>query len=686
MNTDMPARADGLLRLFLLVLVLLDLVFVQITGAASRAWLIPLFALTLLSPLLTRWMESKLYRFCWGLGLFAIFGMLLRDALDSGIAHLLEDGLLLAAYCQVHLLNNLNRRQKPDLLFFNSFLIPLVTSFFSQDLSYSLVFLLYAPVLIVSMQLASIVGSGCKPSEGRLRAGRLGAGLMLRVSKNGLRHAFITMLATAGIFLYWPRNFERQGLVQAYLERQHGQTLAEVDFSEEIKLGSVQNVLASNQIVMKVSLEQGNQAGVPTHWRGATFNDYASEEWTAVRHSRHRGPREMNERWTLRGGTRQFYQRGKRALPGESLRLVVELVSPRVTKLFHPLGTQTLRVHRPIVPESIHPLVDGTLRYSPGSQPVLRGKSFGYSIEVPWLTAQPGGNFAAKDAWKHAPFLHLPRRAGRKTVAELVDRLLGLEKAGLEKTGKEREQHEIVATLERYLAENYSYLPPGAKGGAKSIDEFLEGGHGAHCEYFATSLTMMLRSRNIPCRLASGYYSNEWDYEGKQLIFRKKHAHAWVEVYDPTIGWYVVDPSPTGLESVSDDEAGLWREIMGGLQNFWRKLTNFDDKARARAVDWLLALPARSLATVLRSPFTSTLLLAVLALGIWKCRSARRSKSPPAVLSYLDCLRATGLGVAAGETPRELLERARGLDLPEQKLEKLCEATRLHEAERYSLD
>ena len=65
----------------------------------------------------------------------------LRLALTSGAAHLLEDGLLLATLAQVHLLNNVGRLQKPDILFFNSFLIAIVTSFLSVDVGYSIVFL-----------------------------------------------------------------------------------------------------------------------------------------------------------------------------------------------------------------------------------------------------------------------------------------------------------------------------------------------------------------------------------------------------------------------------------------------------------------------------------------------------------------------------------------------------------------
>ena len=117
------------LRFSMVALVLVNLAFVATTEAASWTWLGPLLLATVCSPLLVRLLRYRLYRAAWNLSLLAVFALLLQHTFDAGVAHMLEDGLLLCALCQVHLLNNLRQKQQPDLLFFNSFLIAVVTSF-----------------------------------------------------------------------------------------------------------------------------------------------------------------------------------------------------------------------------------------------------------------------------------------------------------------------------------------------------------------------------------------------------------------------------------------------------------------------------------------------------------------------------------------------------------------------------
>ena len=143
------------LRASLVAVVMLNVGFVQITEAASGRWLWPMYALALASPLLAPLAERRTYRGLWNVAVLAIFGMLVQHAAQSGIRHLLEDGLVLAAFCQVHLLNTLHARQRPDLLFLNSFLIALVTSFFCQDLVFCGVFALYTFVLLACQPCSS---------------------------------------------------------------------------------------------------------------------------------------------------------------------------------------------------------------------------------------------------------------------------------------------------------------------------------------------------------------------------------------------------------------------------------------------------------------------------------------------------------------------------------------------------
>lgn len=100
----------------------------------------------------------------------------------------------------------------------------------------------------------------------------------------------------------------------------------------------------------------------------------------------------------------------------------------------------------------------------------------------------------------------------------------------------------MVEALERYLQNNFTYtLTPGdVPRGRDFVDYFLETREG-YCVYFASAMTMMARSLNIPARFVVGY-----GFEGQESgswIALAKNAHAWVECYFYGVGWLTFDPT-----------------------------------------------------------------------------------------------------------------------------------------------
>ncbi len=75
-----------------------------------------------------------------------------------------------------------------------------------------------------------------------------------------------------------------------------------------------------------------------------------------------------------------------------------------------------------------------------------------------------------------------------------------------------------------------------------------------HCEIFSSAMTIMLRSLNVPCRIATGYSPGTYSFNQNSYIIREKHAHAWVEVFFPEIGWIEFDPTPRTLWSDTKDK------------------------------------------------------------------------------------------------------------------------------------
>ncbi|MCX6624301.1 MAG: DUF3488 and transglutaminase-like domain-containing protein, partial [Acidobacteria bacterium] len=98
-----------------------------------------------------------------------------------------------------------------------------------------------------------------------------------------------------------------------------------------------------------------------------------------------------------------------------------------------------------------------------------------------------------------------------------------------------------------------------------------------HCEYFASSMAVMLRAVGIPSRVVTGFQSGVFNpISGWQLI-RSSDAHSWVEAFLPGQGWTTFDPTPP------DPAAGalsLWTKFtlyVDAVETFWEEwVVNYD--------------------------------------------------------------------------------------------------------------
>ncbi|MBC7195608.1 MAG: DUF3488 domain-containing protein, partial [Caldisericia bacterium] len=77
------------------------------------------------------------------------------------------------------------------------------------------------------------------------------------------------------------------------------------------------------------------------------------------------------------------------------------------------------------------------------------------------------------------------------------------------------------------------------------IEDFLFKTREGNCEYFATSMALLLRAVNIPSRVVAGYKGGVYNDLGGYYIIRQSDAHLWVEAYIDKIGWIRFDPTPS---------------------------------------------------------------------------------------------------------------------------------------------
>lgn len=75
------------------------------------------------------------------------------------------------------------------------------------------------------------------------------------------------------------------------------------------------------------------------------------------------------------------------------------------------------------------------------------------------------------------------------------------------------------------------------------VDYVLFDSKKGYCEYYASSMIVMLRSLGVPARMVVGFYPAPYDASVGGYVYRQRYAHAWVEVYFPGYGWIPFEPT-----------------------------------------------------------------------------------------------------------------------------------------------
>ena len=132
-----------------------------------------------------------------------------------------------------------------------------------------------------------------------------------------------------------------------------------------------------------------------------------------------------------------------------------------------------------------------------------------------------------------------------------------------------------LTAIENYFIKNfkYSYVVPWRRGfagtsmnsGVSNMKDLLalfwknkEG----YCEYYATLATLLLRHQGIPARYVTGFAHPE-HVEGRPYVtFRRRHSHAWVEVYIDH-KWYIFDPTPPVLVNAFAESSWFSKKVEG---------------------------------------------------------------------------------------------------------------------------
>jgi transglutaminase-like putative cysteine protease len=361
------------------------------------------------------------------------------------------------------------------------------------------------------------------------------------------RVAAITLALGGLIFLATPRRTSMGSSQSTGITGKHL-----TGFDDEIKLGELGEILENDSPVMSVEIADrkgdtviGN-ATSEYRWRGVSMDWYEGGRWTRSQLRDNGYTFGHTEKWKDFRIVRQWIK--------------LEPTDSKVLFALRPICNADAADKRLSLNES-----DGTLfRAEP------RATTFDYSVDslegsgVP----QPGEHYPSE--------LYLRRLVSIPPALKRQLRPLALAQV---KELPETDRKGRAEVIEHYLRDSgefqYSLVMEHLDPSLDPVEDFVFNRKAGHCEYFASALTLMLRSIDIPARMINGFKGGDYNAIARVTTVRQKHAHSWVEALvdrtkdsDQFPVWVTLDPTPSEQRNASVAK-------VGGIANNFYQVTDF---------------------------------------------------------------------------------------------------------------
>ncbi len=113
--------------------------------------------------------------------------------------------------------------------------------------------------------------------------------------------------------------------------------------------------------------------------------------------------------------------------------------------------------------------------------------------------------------------------------------------------------YDTAVAMRDYLADpknfNYSTDVSSVQCGDRGIVECFATFKQGFCQYYASTMAVLLRDMGIPARFVQGFLPGARSATGDVEEVKNSGSHAWVEVYFPGVGWYLFDPTGGNLNA-----------------------------------------------------------------------------------------------------------------------------------------
>ncbi len=401
------------------------------------------------------------------------------------------------------------------------------------------------------------------------------------VGASAAQIALVALLAVP-FFFFIPR-FGGGGVASGF-----GDSQALTGFSDTVRLGEVASIKENKRVVMRIELDR--KPGKYVRWRGIALDRYTDGVWTLSQVGERPGERFRNSasnRQTQNAPVpddefiphHQLYEPHTYTPPADR-QLVLE---QRV--VLEPLDTPHLfAAQRPFkLIGAISPVTWDS--YTTAITAIgLRGRT-SYTV-LSDMSAPSEQELRAEPLVREA--LRPSDRNLARLYLQLPDKLDSrIESLAREITRNAVTDYDRARAIESYL-KKFKYTLDLKPVESDPLAEFLFETREGHCEYFATAMTVLLRTLDIPARIVNGFQMGEYNDLNNLYTVRASDAHSWVEVYFPQKeAWVEFDPTPPG---------GINDYSQGG---FFARLKNYIDAAEVFWLDYVVTLDGDEQASIM---------------------------------------------------------------------------------------
>ncbi len=417
------------------------------------------------------------------------------------------------------------------MLSFSAMLAAAVLTVDTAFLLFFFLYLLFAVATFVGMELRRAAHGAITPAAFTAqpqRERRMTRALGLAA----ISVAFGAILLGGMLFFLFPR------VSGGYLGRTSLNPPLGTGFNDDVELGQIGELKQNSEVMMRI--ETGHPIGYSRlRWRGIALSTFDGRRWTSPEHIINTLSANPDGWIYVNGGGR----RKEAGVPGFLYTVVLE-----------PMATDVIFV--PGAPVSLQGNFSGQANNNFGA--IRNNYLFRDGTDSLF---NPFHNYSAirYNGFSQLPEINVPKlkAAPEEYPQDIVNSYLQLPplderipQLAKQVTAGAATAYDKAQLIENFLRSGkfrYTLVITGNPGD-DPLAHFLFETRAGHCEYFASSMAVMLRTLGVPTRAVNGFLPGEYNELGGDYVVRASDAHSWVEAFFPGSGWIVFDPTPDAPE------------------------------------------------------------------------------------------------------------------------------------------